>query len=163
MMGLLHVASLTLAALVFATTIPQTAGASSPASQGAHQATPLPVKSEAQAKAEGKPATNGGARTESKDGAASLQEVLSRISAAVAEQNGKVSAGPDAESHPPPARVRARIPKPAAATTKPQALLRWDPALTAGGVALSWDEQLNPRPTRSGDLGVRLAWPARIP
>lgn len=118
----------------------------------------------AETKAEGKPPTRPGARSESSDGAASLEEVLSRINKVVGEHSAKaLGAAADAGTAPPNARAKARSPKIVTAKTRPPAMLKWDPALTSGGVALSWDDQLNPRRVRAADLGVRLVWSARTP
>jgi nicotinate-nucleotide--dimethylbenzimidazole phosphoribosyltransferase len=107
------------------------------------------------------PASSAGAREVSNEGAPSLQEVLSRISSAIASQNVKAAA--DAAAPAPAVRSKPAAAKATAARPKPAPLLTWDPALTSGGVALSWDEQISPHRARPADLGVRLVWPARVP
>jgi|WetSurMetagenome_2_1015567.scaffolds.fasta_scaffold76971_2 hypothetical protein len=103
--------------------------------------------------------------------APSLQDVAKRISAVVAEQTSRSSTegaakpparpaeGAPAEGgRPRAAGVRSTppAPKPASPVT-----LSWDAALSSKGVALAWDQHLDPR--RSAELGVRLVWRDRPP
>jgi hypothetical protein len=107
--------------------------------------------------------------------AGSLEEVAKRISAVLSEQSGRPATGgpgpasrpDDAHGSPPsaePARARP-LPRRAAAAPRAASLvtLKWDPALTSGGIALSWDRQLDPRRAGMAGRGVRLVWPDRRP
>jgi hypothetical protein len=102
-------------------------------------------------------------RTGASDGAASLQDVARRISEVISDHAGKVAA-PSVEitPRPEPAKPKPAVAKRPPLPRKPSSLvsLKWDPALTSTGVALAWDDQLNPRRPRA-DLGVRLVWPAK--
>jgi hypothetical protein len=128
---------------------------------------------------EAKPAAKEGGEKDKTQASTSLQDVAKRISAVLAEQSGRAapadSGGPagggsphaaraTASVSPDPPRARSR-PSPPAAAAPPPALvtLKWDPALAAGGVALSWDSQLDPRRARPGDLGIRLVWSGVLP
>jgi hypothetical protein len=105
--------------------------------------------------------------------APSLEEVARRISAVLSEQSGRpASGGPGPASRPGAAQRGATAAEPALATPLPRrpapvpraaslVTLTWDTALTQGGVALSWDRQLDPRRTRAAAGGVRLVWPDR--
>ncbi len=101
----------------------------------------------------------------SKDGPASLSDVVNRINQVVAEHTAKAAASaPSAGSvRPLAARAKVRVPKVLAVRRRPDVVLKWDSALTPGAVALQWDDQLRPAGARQTGVGVRLVWPLRTP
>jgi hypothetical protein len=150
---------------------PLVAAPQATAAAGRQQTSPAPP--------EAKPASKAGAEKDKAKASASLQDVAKRISTVLAEHPGRpapadagVPAGggsPHAaraagSASPDPPRPRPR-PLPPAAAAPPTSLvtIKWDPALTSGGVALAWDSQLDPRRARPGDLGIRLVWSAVRP
>jgi hypothetical protein len=106
---------------------------------------------------------------------ASLEDLAKRISSVLAEQSGRpptagAAPSPGAAGTPiGPMPVEPKRSKPLASRPAPApkaaslVTLKWDPTITSGGVALSWEGQLDPRRTRRADQGVRLVWPDRLP
>jgi hypothetical protein len=148
---------------------------------GRQQASPAPAGAKGAPKDGGKEGSEKGAAegAEKATSPASLQDVARRISTVLAEQSGRpvpsepgpaagggsshgasLAAGGDSGAP----RPRSRPSSPTFVAPKPPLVtLKWDPALTSGGVALSWDSQLDPRRAGAGDLGIRLVWSASLP
>jgi hypothetical protein len=93
--------------------------------------------------------------------APSLQEVVKRINNVMADHNQKVA---EQQKAPETQRGRSRATPAQRSVRRAAAVsLKWDPALLAGYVALSWDTQLDPRAVTTRDLGIRLVWPPQVP
>jgi hypothetical protein len=134
-----------------------------------------PTAASQQAPPLARPEKPGAAGTTVKGGTAdgtapSLEELAKRLSTVLAEQSARPSTGTataDNASAPgvsvvskrPPTAVSRRAP----AKKLSLVTLKWDTALTSGGVSLSWDPHLDPRGAHRGDKGVRLVWPDRRP
>lgn len=101
----------------------------------------------------------------SKDGAASLSAVVSRINQVVTEHMAKAAAAAPSASpvRGTVARATSSVPKGLVVKRRPDVMLKWDSALTPGTVALRWDDQLRPPGARRADVGIRLVWPVRAP